>query len=66
LDNRLLFSTCELKAVKGSINAERYSFYIEIKDPAFNIKGLSSSLVALELARLIGLEGKLKSPFIFK
>jgi hypothetical protein len=32
----------------------------------FNIKGLSSSLVASELARLIGLEGKLKSPFIFK
>jgi hypothetical protein len=31
-----------------------------IKGLAFNVKGLSSSLVALESARIIGLEGKFK------
>jgi hypothetical protein len=62
----LLFSARKLKATRGSINTERYSSHTQTKDLVFNIKGLSSSPVALELARLIGLEGKLKSPFIFK
>jgi hypothetical protein len=29
-----------------------------------DIEGTSSSLIALELARIIGLKGKLKSPFM--
>jgi hypothetical protein len=32
----------------------------------FDVESARSSLLALEIARLEGLEGKLESPFVFK
>jgi hypothetical protein len=45
---------------------ERYSSSAFVKSLAFNVKGSSSSLVALELARTKSLQSKLKSAFVFK
>jgi hypothetical protein len=66
LDNGLLFVTRELKAVWSSIYAKEHSFSAIVEHPALNVKGLSSSLMALELTRIEGLECELYSPFVLE
>jgi hypothetical protein len=47
------------------VRQPRYTSSALIEDLASNVKDLSSSLVALEIAGSISVKGKLKSPFMF-
>ena len=66
LDDRLLFSCSKLLAVRGSFCAKGQSLGAIRKRAASNVKGLSSSLVALKLTRFIGFKSKLQPLFMFK
>jgi hypothetical protein len=48
------------------VRAEGYSSGMFREGMVFDVKGLSSSVVALELARTKRLKGKLKPPFVFE
>ena len=54
LNDCLLFCCSKLLAVRSSFCAKAHSLGIIRERAAFNVKGLSSSLVALEFARNIG------------
>jgi hypothetical protein len=60
----LLFGGRQLTAVGWGFEAKRDSFGALIKSLAFDVKGISSSPIASELAGIKGFEGKLNSLFV--
>jgi hypothetical protein len=58
-DDCLLFSSSEILAVSGSFCAKGQPMGAIRERAAFDVNGLSSSLMALELPRFIGFKGKL-------
>jgi hypothetical protein len=66
LDNRLLFGEREFATVRYSFKDKWYSSRAIREVLVFDVESARSSPLASELAVSEGLEGKLKSPFVFK
>ena len=64
MDDCLLFSRGELLVIRAHIRLKWDSFGAFREGMVLNVKGSSSGLMALELARIIGVKGKLKFPFV--